>query len=114
MDDRLNIEIGGELVPILLRFAEERGRPPDEIIEEALALYLRASGMELGPGIGRPIREVYIDPPEDRPAESFAELFERVGRWQRERGVDPLSDDEALRLAVEEQHAWRSGREARR
>ena len=38
------------------------------------------------------------------------ELFEGIGQGQRERGVVPLSEDEAMRLAVEEQRAWRRER----
>ena len=46
---------------------------------------------------------------------SFEDLFERVERGRRERGVEPLSEEEAMRLANEELHAWRrERREARR
>ncbi len=34
-------------------------------------------------------------------------MLDHVDAWQRERGVEPLSDEEAMRLAVEEQHASR-------
>jgi hypothetical protein len=33
-----------------------------------------------------------------------------VDRGQKERGVEPLSKEEAMRLAVEEQHTWRRER----
>lgn len=118
MADKLRVEIGGELAPILLRLAREQGRGPDEITEEALLLYLRELKAEPGPDtadIGKPIETIYVQPPGRMGGvNSFAELFERVERWQRERGVEPPSDEEAMRIAVEEQHASRSGREARR
>ncbi len=37
-------------------------------------------------------------------------LFEDAARWQRERGLDPLSDEEAMRLANDELHAMRRER----
>jgi len=37
-----------------------------------------------------------------------------VDRWKHERGVELLSDDEAMRLDVEEQYATRSERGAPR
>ncbi len=45
----------------------------------------------------------------ERPG-SLAKLFEDIDQGQRERGVAPLSESEAMRLAVEEQHAWRRER----
>ena len=38
---------------------------------------------------------------------SLEQLLEGVDRRQRERGVEPLSEEEATRLAVEEQHSLR-------
>ena len=111
MADRLNIEIGGRLVSMLLRLSREQGRDPDEVIEEALSLYFRNLGVEPGPDIGRPIREIYADPPEDpRRFGSLEELFEHADRRRRAAGVEPLSEEEAMRIAVEEQHAWRRER----
>lgn len=40
------------------------------------------------------------------------ELFEDAARWQRERGIDLLSDEEAMRLANDELHAMRRERKA--
>ena len=40
------------------------------------------------------------------------ELFEDAVRWQRERGIDLLSDEEAMRLANDELHAMRRERKA--
>ena len=112
------MEIGPRIANLVRDIARAQRRSEEEVLEEALVFYLRfyKSGPDLDIGAGG---AVYVDPsgkvhiPEGQPR-SFAELFERVARWQRERGVEPPSDEEAMRLAVEEQHAWRSGREARR
>jgi hypothetical protein len=40
---------------------------------------------------------------------SFEEILDGVADWRREHGVEPLSEDEAMRLAVEAQHAYRRG-----
>jgi hypothetical protein len=61
------------------------GRSERELLEEAVKSYLERPG-------------------------SLAELFESIGQGQRERGVAPLSEAEAMRLAVEEQHAWKRER----
>lgn len=96
MADRLNIEIGGRLVPILLRFAQEQGRDPDEVMEEALLLYLRERDVDLGRSIGKPA--------EERPREPLLALLDRMSsRFD-------LDEDEAMRIAVEEQRAFRSER----
>jgi hypothetical protein len=112
MADRLNIEISGRLVPLLLQLARRQGRGPDEITEEAVWRYLKwvSEGTEPGPGIGRELEEIYVDPPEEparRPEDFLLGLFQQIDREQRERGVDPLSQEEAMRLADEELHAMR-------
>jgi hypothetical protein len=113
MADRLNIEISGRLVPLLLQLARRQGRGPDEITEEAVWRYLKwvSEGTEPGPGIGRELEEIYVDPPEEparRPEDFLLGLFGRIDREQRERGTGPLSEEEAMRLADEELHAMRS------
>jgi hypothetical protein len=80
-------EISAELLEELRRRAREQGRPERELLDEAVKIYLERPG-------------------------SLAELFEGIDRGQRERGVAPLSEDEAMRLAVEEQHAWRRERKS--
>ena len=47
-----------------------------------------------------------------RRAGSLAELLDRADRWQRQQGVELLSEDEAMKLSVEEQHLWRRERRA--
>ena len=68
--------------------------------------------------IGRPVGEIFVpgsptDPSTWEPRTS-SDLFALVERWQRAKGVEPLSDEEAMRLAVEEQHATRGERGALR
>lgn len=87
MADKQRTEIDAVLLEELRRRADELGRTETEVLEEAVRRYLR-----------------------DRPGTTIAELFERVDRGQKERGVEPLSEEEAMRLAVEEQHAWRRER----
>ncbi len=88
MAEKRTTEIDAGLLEELRRRAREQGRPERYLLEEAVRRYL------------------------DRPG-SLAELFERIDRGQKERGVEPLSEEEAMRLAVEEQHAWRRERRER-
>jgi predicted DNA-binding protein len=88
MADRQQTEINTVLLEQLRRRANELGRTEAEVLEEAVRRYLERPG-------------------------TLAELFERVNRGQEERGVEPLSEEEAMRLAVEEQHAWRRERRER-
>jgi hypothetical protein len=81
----MQAEISPKLLEELRRRAREQGRPERELLDEAVKSYLERPG-------------------------SLAELFEGIDRGQRERGVASLSDGEAIRLAVEEQHAWRRER----
>ena len=112
MADKLNIEIGGRLVPLLLRLARRQGREPDEIKEEALLRYVRWLGLdeELDPDIGRQIGEVYVESPDEpTPArDGFLALLDRMSSR-----FDLDDPDEAMRIAVEEQHAFRSERAER-
>jgi hypothetical protein len=78
-------EISPELLEELRRRAREQGRPERELLEEAVKSYLERPG-------------------------SLAEMFEGIDQGQRDRGVAPLSESKAMRLAVEEQHAWRRER----
>lgn len=88
MVEKQSTQISAELLEELRRRAQEQGRTETDVLEEAVKRYL------------------------ERPR-SLAELFERIDRGQRERGVEPLSEEEAMRLAVEEQHAWRRERRDR-
>ena len=127
MAERQRTEIDAALLAQVRAVADAQGRPESEVLEEAVIgylsfLYARSGLLGVRPegdtaDIGRPVEETYVGSPSDpstwRPRTS-AELFALVDRWQRESGVEPLSDGEAMRLAVEEQHAFRSERGASR
>jgi hypothetical protein len=85
--EKLETYVDEELLRGLRERARTEGREDHEVLEEALSDYLsRASATPL------------------------TDLMERVKR-RVERGEAPrLSEEEALALAVEEQHASRSGR----
>ncbi len=70
--------------------ADKEGRDSEEVVEDALKKYLMES------------------------SGSIVEVLERMSRGRKERGVEELSEEEAMRLAVEEQHAWRRERRERR
>jgi hypothetical protein len=86
-------EIDGRLLDEIRRLAAEQGRPERELLDEAVLGYLRDQVLR---------------------AESLSEFFARVERWREAQGVEPLPEDEAMRLAVEEQHAWRRERAGER
>jgi hypothetical protein len=81
-------EIDGELLAEVRRMADEQGRSERELLDEAVRTYLL------------------------RCRAGLKELFEDAARWQRERGIDLLSDEEAMRLANDELHAMRRERKA--
>ena len=116
----MQVEINDSLLRMIRKLAEDQARSESEVLEEALSLYMtflvfrgEVAGLSEKPspegdsaGIGKFVREVYIAGPEERP-NSLKGLFALIDRRQREQGVEPLSEDEAMRLAVEEQHALR-------
>ncbi len=85
MAERQRTEISAELLESLRRKAEDQGRTEADVLDEAVRRYLERSG-------------------------SLDELLGRIEQGRQDRGVEPLSEDEAMRLAVEEQHAWRRER----
>lgn len=85
MVEKQKTEIDGELLEELRRSARAQGRTEGEVLEEAVRSYL-----------GRPA--------------SLRDLFDEAERWQRERGVEPLTDEEAMELADEELRAARRER----
>lgn len=89
MADKQKTEIDSKLLEELRHRAEQQGRSEAELLEEAVRSYL------------------------ERPHHSLTGLLERMERGRRERGVEPLSEEEAMRLAVDEQHAWRRERSER-
>lgn len=110
MSEKTRTEISGELLEAVRRLAEAQGREEVEVLEDAVRYFLgsyqfftRISGLH-----DVDIATVYPEPPG-----SLNELFERIDRGQRERGVEPLSEEEAMRLANEELHAMRRARRRR-
>lgn len=137
MAEKSRTEINAELLEELRRQAEEQGRSATELLNEIVGSYLEAisrfqeqaalaqRGFQAQAELAQRLAQLQVDSAlkairlqadfagasRKRPG-SLQELFERVDRGQRERGVEPLSEDEAMRLAVEEQHAWRQERRA--
>ncbi len=91
MTHRRRTEVDAELLAELQRRADEQGRVFRDMVDEAFRYYLAA--------LDRPRRP-----------DELNELLAQIDREQRERGVEPLSEEEAMRLAVEEQHAARRER----
>jgi len=86
MTEKQRTEIDAGLLEELRRVAREQNRREDEVLEEAVRRYLTSGA---------------------RRSRDLIDLFDRIDRGQEERGVEPLSDEEALRLANDELHAWR-------
>lgn len=77
-----------ELLEALRDLAREEGREEYEILEDAARFYLR-HGSRRGTGI--------------------SESLDRARERRRASGVREISEEEAMRIAVEEQHAYRRG-----
>lgn len=92
------IEIDGELLAALRLAAEEQGRAEREVLEEAVRSYLR-----------REVPDALGEVPTGRPhgKDGFVALLERMS------GRFGLDEEEAMEIAVEEQHAWRRERRER-
>ena len=91
--ERTAIRINRELLERERQRAREEGREKSDVIEAALKRYLG--------------REDRRDPEHEET--SFEKILDGVADWQREHGVEPLSEDEAMRLAVGAQHTYRRG-----
>ena len=103
MEEKVRTEISGELLESLRRLAEEQGRSESDLLDDAVRYFL-----------GSYVYFTRISEHHDVDVEALfpwgfniRELLDRVYAWQRERGVEPLSDEEDMRLSVEEQHASR-------
>lgn len=82
--ERTETRIDRELVERARERARREGRDESELIEDALRRYL------------------------DRRA-SISESLESARRRREASGIPELSEEEAMRIAVEEQHAYRRG-----
>lgn len=114
MADRQRTEINAELLRVVRLEAERQGRPEAAVLEEAVVAYLSArypgtSWEEIASeALGANVAEVHIGPSRDRPRGPLPALLNRMSsRFD-------LDEDEAMRMAVEEQHAFREERKARR
>jgi metal-responsive CopG/Arc/MetJ family transcriptional regulator len=85
--ERTETRIDRRLVERARSRARREGRDESELIEDALRRYLDEAG--------------------DRP--SITESLERARRRREASGIPELSEEEAMRIAVEEQHAYRRG-----
>src|SRR5215218_281687 len=106
LEEKVRTEISGELLEAVRRLAEEQGRSEREVLDEAVRFFLESyayfSRITVRRNVEGPSREAMFSW-----GFNIKELLDQVYAWQRERGVEPLSDEEAMRLAVEEQHASR-------
>jgi DNA-binding protein Fis len=89
--ERTETKIDRALLQAVRARAAKEGRGEAEVIEEAVKRYLKE-------GRGRDLNDI----------------FDSIQRHQQEQGVEPLSEVEAMKLAVEEQHAWRRERREQR
>lgn len=89
MAEKQKTEIDAGLLEELRRRAREQSRTEGELLEEIVRRYL------------------VLTP---RRSDSFGKFFEKLERRQREEGVEPLSEDEAMDLANKELHAMRRER----
>jgi len=88
----VEVEFSEGLLREVRRLASEQGRSEAEVVEEAVRSYV--------------VRLARVRNPDF--------LFDRIDAWQRERGVDPLSEEDAAKLADQELHAMRWERRAGR
>ncbi|MBA2713119.1 MAG: hypothetical protein H0U55_06135 [Rubrobacteraceae bacterium] len=83
--ERMETKIDRELLEALRRKAAEEGREEYEILEEAARFYLEQGNRA-----------------------SITELIVRARERRERAGIPEPSEDEAMRIAVAEQHAHRS------
>jgi len=84
---RTETRIDRELVERARERARKEGRDESELIEDALRRYL-----------DRDLRRA-----------SISESLENARKRRETAGIPELSEEEAMRIAVEEQHAYRRG-----
>ncbi|MBA2376473.1 MAG: hypothetical protein M3494_11890 [Actinomycetota bacterium] len=107
-ETKMQTEIDGKLLEEVRRIAEEQKRSEREVMEDALRYFLASRAFFEGAAARRE------NDSERRRVGTMKEFFVEIERWQRERGVEPLSDEEAMEFAVEELHAMRRERKAGR
>lgn len=86
--DRTDTKIDRELLEALRDMAQKDGRDEYDVVEDAARFYLSH-----GPKRGI----------------SVSESLDRARERRRASGIRELSEEEAMEIAVEEQHAYRRG-----
>lgn len=94
--DRTETKMDRELLEALRAVAAEEGREEYEVLEDAARFYLERGPYSEARGA---VRE----------RASISELIERARQRRERAGLEELSEEEALRIAVDEQHARRRG-----
>jgi len=110
MAEKQRTEIDAELLEGARRLAERRGVTVEEVLEAAVREYLTSRWDNIAAeALGVSAEELEVAPWEGGPRDPFLALIDRMsGRFD-------LDEDEAARIAVEEQHAFRRERaESRR
>jgi hypothetical protein len=106
----VQVEISARLLRLVSDIAQQQGRAEEEVLEEAVVRYLREMGVE-DADIGRELGEIYVEPPLEGPFRSRgAPFLELLSRMRSRFDLDP---DEAMQIAVREQHAARQERRER-
>jgi hypothetical protein len=106
----VQVEISARLLRLVSDIAQQQGRAEEEVLEEAVVRYLREMGVE-DADIGRELGEIYVEPPLEGPFRSRgAPFLDLLSRMRRRFDLDP---DEAMQIAVREQHAARQERRER-
>ncbi len=108
----MQVEISAALLNIIRDVAQKQGRSEQDVLAEAMRLYLREQGMDVsvvelsrGPGIGEEVGVTRTETVgEGPPRDPFLALLDRM------RSRFELDPDEAMSIAVEEQHAARRER----
>jgi hypothetical protein len=105
----VQVEISARLLQLIGNVARQQGRGEEAVLEEAVVRYLREMGLE-DTDIGGEIGEIYAEPLEG-PFRSRGAPF--LGLLSRMRSRFDLEPDEAMQIAVREQHAARQERRER-
>ncbi len=106
----MEVNLNAKLMQILVRLANEQGRSENELLDEAVLRYIRELGVEdYEPDIGRPIRRVRVEPIEE-PGPPRNDLLALLDRMSSRFDLD---EEEAMRIALEEQKAFRRERAER-
>jgi|SRR5215211_188577 len=113
MTEKVRTEIREDLYRVVRDLAEKEGRDEGTIIEEALVLFLQLRNYF----VHTPVGLGSVVPPHDLSSSpglgNMEEFFEYIDRWQRESGIETLSEEAAISLANEELHDMRRERRTR-